>query len=330
MRQRTPPTVFAFGLLTFSALLGSGLQPASAAAQGKRVAYLSSDTKNPFVAAIAKSMEKEAKAAGFSLTIINASFDSALQAQQINDAIAQKYDALAVQAVSAHALIPALTQAKQSGVPIVLVNNPIEPGHENLYVAYVGEDQTELGRSTARSLLEGAGERKSLKTAILAGTLSEATPQMRIDGFKEVVGKDPRVKIVATEDAKWNMAVSEQIAGQLFARFAAQGGLDAIFAMSDQMAQGIIQAAKGADVPLGRTDGKLLIVTSDCMKFGMANIRSGLQYSDETVIPTRTGRVAADVIAEFLDGKKVEQQHYLPVQPVTKQSINKFVEACTF
>lgn len=321
--------VLASGILALSILVGGGLQSASAAG-AKRVAYLNTSMKNPFTAAIATSMVKRAKENGFEVTTFDAAFDSARQAQQVNEALSQKYDLIAITPVSAHGIIPSLAHVKAAGVPIVLVNSPIDPGHDDLYLAFVGENQAEIGRSTARSLLKGAGDRKSLRTAIIAGTLSESASHVRLGGFEEIAKKDPRVKIVATEDGKWNMAVSEQIAGQLFARFAAQGGLDAIFAMSDQMAQGVIQAARAADIPLGQTDGKLLIVTSDCLRFGMDNIAAGLQYSDQTVMPTRTGRAAADVIAAHLDGKKVEQQNYLPVQPITKADLDQFRAACTF
>ena len=42
-----------------------------------------------------------------------------------------------------------------------------------------------------------------------------------------------QVQIVAVEDAKWQTDLSERIAGQLFARYAAQGGLDVIYGMPD-------------------------------------------------------------------------------------------------
>lgn len=311
-------------------LLAGAFGTAAADTHNKRIAFVTTSTKMPFIAAIARTMEMEGQARGMKVTVLTAGYDSAAQDQLISDSIAQKYDVLAILAVDAHAVIPGLTRAKQAGLPVVLVNSPIEPGHEDLYATFVGERQEELGRVTAEALIQALTNRKTAKTAIISGTLSEATPQLRIQGFKEAVGKDPRIRILAIEDAKWDMANSERIAGQLFARYAAQGGLDVIYAMADNMAHGVIQAAQSSDVPLGTADGKLIVVSSTCMKFGIDHIRPGQQYSTATQLPTRTGKVSIEVIADLLNGKTVQKHNYLPVEAITSANIGKYAQACTY
>lgn len=313
-----------------AALSASAFGPAAADTKNKRIAFVATSTKNPFIAAIARTIEKEGQARGMKVTVLTSGYDSAAQDQLIGDTIAQKYDAIALLPVDAHAVIPALTRAKQAGLPVVLVNSPIEPGHEDLYTAFVGERQEELGNATGEALVQAVKNRKTAKIAIISGTLSEATPQLRIENFKKAIAKDPKIQILSIEDAKWNMAKSEQIAGQLFARYAAQGGLDAIYAMADNMAHGVIQAAKAADVQLGTSDGKLIVVSSTCMKFGMDHIRAGRQYSTATNLPTRTGRVAIEVIADVLNGKTVRKNNFQPVESITGSNVGKYVKACTY
>jgi ribose transport system substrate-binding protein len=118
--------------------------------------------------------------------------------------------------------------------------------------------------------------------------LAESKPQLRIKGFNAAIAKDPAIQIVVTEDARWDMAISERMAGNLFARFAPQGGLDAIFAMADHMAHGVIQAAKASNIPLGAEQGKLAVISSNCMKFGLTHIKSGEQIATATQL--RYGR----------------------------------------
>lgn len=313
-----------------AALFASAFGPAAADTKNKRIAFVATSTKNPFIAAIARTIEKEGQARGMKVTVLTSGYDSAAQDQLIGDTIAQKYDAIALLPVDAHAVIPALTRAKQAGLPVVLVNSPIEPGHEDLYTAFVGERQEELGNASGEALVHAVKNRKTAKIAIISGTLSEATPQLRIESFKKAIAKDPKIRILSIEDAKWNMAKSEQIAGQLFARYAAQGGLDAIYAMADNMAHGVVQAAKAADVQLGTSDGKLIVVSSTCMKFGMDHIRAGRQYSTATNLPTRTGRVAVEVIADVLNGKTVKKNNFQPVESITGGNVGKYVKACTY
>ena len=311
-----------------AALLAGGFGPAAADTQNKRVAFVATSTKNPFIAAIARTIEQEGQARGMKVTVLTAGYDSAAQDQLISDSIAQKYDALAILPVDAHAVITGLKRAKQAGLPVVLVNSPIEPGHEDLYSAFVGERQEDLGRATGEALVQAVKNRKTAKAAIISGTLSEATPQLRIQGFKEAVAKDPKIQILAIEDAKWDMVNSERIAGQLFARYAAQGGLDVIYAMADNMARGVIQAAQSADVPLGAT--KLIVVSSTCMKFGLDQIRAEQQYSTATNLPKRTGKVTIEVIADLLNGKSVQKNNFQSVEAITRANLGKYVEGCTY
>lgn len=324
MRHKLASTVLAIGLAVGS------LAPAMAGASGKRVAFSATSTKQPFVASLVQTMKEEGAKRGMQITVLTAGYDAAVQAQQITDAIAQKYDAIAVLAIDQHAIVPALVRAKKANIPVVLVNSPIEPGHTDLYLTFVGENKEELGRMAAEAVLTATKDRDTANTAIVSGTLSESTPELQIKAFKEVAAKNPKLKIVAIEDAHWAMDKSEQIAGQLFARFAAQGGLDAVFAMADNMSFGVLQAARAAGIKVGTADHGLVVLSSNCMKFGIEPIRKGEQYATATVLPTRTAKVAADVIADYFEGKTPPKNTYLKVTEITKANVDKYAAACTY
>jgi len=313
-----------------AAILSATSGLAFADATGKRIAYVTTSTRQPFVSATASTIEREGQARGMKVTVLTAGYDSALQDQLVNDVIAQKYDFLAILTVDGQTIIPALTRAKNAGIPVVLVNNPIPDGNESLFVSYVGEDRLELGRVIARSLIDSLKDRSRGRTAILSGTMTDLTPARVIQGIKEVVATVPKVQLVAIEDARWDMAMSERAAGQLFARYTAQGGLDAIIGMADNMTHGAIQAAKAADIPVGTAPGKLINIGGSCMKFGMDHVRSGEQYSTMTVIPSRTGKAAVDVMANYFDGKPVEKFTLMPIEEITKANLEKYAQACTF
>ena len=115
----------------------------------------------------------------------------------------------------------------------------------------------------------------------------------------------------------------------MFARFAAQGGLDVIYGMADNQAAAIVQAAKAANIPLGIEKGKLIVVGSNCLKQGIAGIKAGEQYSTGTQVPTRTGLKAAEMIADHFNGKKLPKKEILPVETITKANVAKWEEACS-
>lgn len=307
------------------------LSPVAHAA-GNKVAYFATGPTNRFVAAVSKAFLAKGKELGLQVTEFDNSYDPAVEAQQIDDAIARKFDALAIMAASEKAIIPALTRAKQAGIPVVLLTNDVSDRAKGLYVSFIGESSVDLGRLAGESLLKALDERgqKEAKVALITGSLAEGNAPARVAGFKKAIEKAPGVKIVATEDAYWDTAKSEQIAGQLFARFASQGGLDAIYAMADNQAVAVTRAAQAAGVELGVEKGKLIVVSSNCDSDGLKAIEEGKQYSTATQVPTAAGEHAAQIVADQLAGKKVPALDNLTAEPITKDNLDKWREACTY
>jgi ABC-type sugar transport system substrate-binding protein len=305
---------------------------ANADPQGKKIAFLVTSPTHPFIAALSKTFITRANSFGMEVNTVSQHFDAALQAQQVDDAIARKFDVLAIIAGSEQAIIPALSRAKQAGVPVILINSPPRDGSEDLYLSFVGEDHVELGRITGLSVLKALkdGGREGGKVALITGSLQEGVGPRRVLGFREAMKTNPQAQIVSVEDAKWQTDLSERIAGQLFARFAVQGGLDAIYGMADNQAAAIIQAAKSANIALGTEKGKLIVVGSNCLKQGIAGIKAGEQYSTGTQVPTRTGLKAAEMIADYFNGRKLPKNEILPVETITKANVAQWEEACSY
>ena len=300
----------------------------AASPKGKRIIHLTGPVQNPFLNEVARSLTETAKKHGMSVTVQSTPYDAALQAQQIDDAIAQKYDMIAILSISEHGAVPPLIRAKRAGVPVLLVNSPIVPGHDDLYVSFVGEEQSVLGQlagmAMAKALPDGG------RIALVTGTLTDGTAPRRVAGFKAEIAKHPKIKIVAIEDAKWSTTLSERVAGQLFARYAATGGLDGIYAMADNQSAAVVKAAESAGIPLGTGKGKLVVISSNCMKPGIDYIKAGKQYSTATQMPTRTGRVSAEVIAAYFRGEKIKKKNILKMELITRENVAKFEKPCTF
>jgi ABC-type sugar transport system substrate-binding protein len=305
---------------------------AASAQQGKRIAHFTAAASNPFIQAMTKALTERAKALGMEVTTFASPYDPALQAQQIDDAIARKYDLLAINAVSEQAILPVLNRAKQAKIPVLLVNAPPKPGSEDLFISFVGENHEELGKVTGQAALRALKEsgRDGGKVALITGSLQEGVGPRRVAGFREALKANPKAQIVAVEDAKWDTAVSEKIAGQLYARFAPQGGLDLVYAMADNQAHGAIRAAEAAKLPLGSKPGQLIVLSSNCLRMGMDNIKAGKQYSTGNQVPGRTGARAAEMIADHFAGKSLPKYAYLPVEAIDRSNLAKWEGMCSF
>jgi ribose transport system substrate-binding protein len=305
---------------------------AAAESKGKKIAFLQTLATHPYVVATTKAFRGRAEALGMEVTFFTSMLDAALQAQQIDDAIARKFDLVVVVPTSEQAVVPALARAKQAGVPVVIVNNTPKADTEELYLTFVGQDQTEMGRLAGEAMLNALKDsgRTGGKVAMITGALQQGIAPRRVNGFREALKENPKVQIVAVEDARWDTATSERIAGQLYARFAATGGLDAVYGMADNQAVAAIRAAEAAGIAVGGNPSQLIVIGGNCLKEGLDAIKAGKMQSTITQIPTELGVHAADTINDYFSGKKLPKEELLPITTVTKANLAQWEAPCTY
>jgi len=324
---------FVIGLLALLLLgVGFGGGDAAASPQGKRVMLLGTANTNPYIGAWTSTFIKHATQAGMKVTNLSSNYDAAVQSQQVDDAIAQKFDMIVIIYVNDQAIVPALTRAKAAGIPVVLIVTPLKKEYEPLFTSYVGTDHAELGRLAGEEMVKGLQAVGKTKAQIVAvtGAAQQLNVQTRIAAFKAVLAKHPGYQLVASEDGRWNTAMSEKITGELLVRFNARGGVDGVFAMADNQATGAIQAIESAGLKAGVANKGIVVVASNCMKDGILHIRSGQQYGTATQIPTEEAETTAKKVASYFNGEKLKKYELVPVHGITKENVDKFAAGCSY
>jgi ribose transport system substrate-binding protein len=307
-------------------------ETAVASPEGKRVVVLATANTNPYIGAWTSTFAKLATQAGMKVTTLSANYDAAVQAQQIDDAISQKYDLIVLCYINDQAVVPALTRAKAAGIPVILYATPIKKDYEDLFLSYIGTNNSDLGRIAGENLVKALAEEGKTKARVVAITgLAQQTHVIaRMDAFKAVLAQHPDIQLIDTEDGKWNTALTEKITGELLVRYNAQGGLDGVFAMADNQATGAIQAVQSAGLKLGVADKGIVVVASNCMKDGVLHIKSGEQYSTATQIPTEEAQAAVTKITAYFNGTPLQKYETIPVYGVTKSDIDQFAAGCSY
>jgi len=100
--------------------------------------------------------------------------------------------------------------------------------------------------------------------------------------------------------------------------------------MADNMSVAAIKAAQAAGIPVGTGPKQLIVVGGNCLKEGLDAIRAGLQYGTIVQSPTDVGKTAADKINDYFNGKTLPKNVLLPVVPITKANVDKWIGPCTF
>ena len=269
------------GTIAFCAGLTAAIglaAPQALAEGGKRVAFLDGPIADKYIGGMTRSFTETAKANGLDVSVVQSPFDPALQAQQLDDAIAKKVDAIVMMIMSQKALVPALTRAKAANIPVILINTPIP--QEELFTAFVGEDSKALGGMAGHAMADGLAKsgRTSAKVAVIAGSMDEGVAPS-CGGLQASIGIASGYKVVAVEETHWAPPEAERAAGQLLARFSGQGGLDGMYGMNDPLANGARPGRPLGGVKVGSGKGELVVVGGNCLAPGIQDIEQGTMYA---------------------------------------------------
>jgi ABC-type sugar transport system substrate-binding protein len=305
---------------------------ANADAKGKRVALLGTLNTNPYMGAWVSTYIRVAEGFGMKVTNFSSPYDAAIQSQQVDDAIAQKFDMIVIDYLNDQAILPAFIRAKAAGVPVVLFGTPLQREHDDLILSYVGTDHEELGHIAGENMVKALKAESKTKASIAAitGVAQQLQVQQRVAAFRDVLKQNPGFELVAQEDGRWNTAISETIASQLLVRFSARGGIDGFLAMADNQATGIIQAIEAAGLKAGLQQKGIIVVASNCMKDGVLHIKSGEQFSTATQIPTEEAEAAAKKTAAYFNGEPIKKSEIIKSYAVTTDTLPRFEAGCSY
>jgi len=286
--------VLAVAMLPMAAIAQSPSPGASLPAVGKVIGLsVKTITNDPFQAAWVDSATKTVESLGGTVQLLVAGGETAVasQASQLADLVAQQVDGIIISALDGAAVIPALQQAKDAGIPVILVDQPIQAGNEALYETLIATDNVKAGRDLATYLVTTMPD-AALKVAIIEGAPGSVAGDDRLKGFLEGLSSNG-ITPVASATGEWQnakaLAAMENI-------LTANPDLQAVLSASDVMTDGIIQALAGA----GKTDVKVLAI--DGSKVGIQGVLDGKILADNTQDPMAMGSKAAEYIVGIATG----------------------------
>jgi len=209
-------------------------------------------------------------------------------------------DAVAL-APQSDAVLPVVREFARARVPVFFFNAPRQiEGAE--VVSYVGYRQQEAGREVGRYLARVLRGRGSI--LVLKG-LPTTTSLDRVAGFRAEIARYPHLRIVATRQADWE----RDRARRVVARVLEAHPLDAIFAVSDEMALGASDAVAAA----GRR-GEIFVVGLDGTRAALQAIREGALTATLDTNPREMGRILMRTVVRGLNRReRVEPEILSPI-----------------
>jgi ABC-type sugar transport system substrate-binding protein len=300
------------------------------ALKGKKVAYVACSDLNRWCRKGRSLIIGALQAKGVIVTDLQDPYDPVLQAQHLDQAIAQKPDLIVLLATNARSVVPGLRRAKAAGIPVINFVGPTVPQSQEFFLASIENGHRQLGEFAATNLVEGLKKEGRTTGNIIVVTGAQVQPEVavRMDGFKSVMDKYPEYKVVDIQDGNWDQGKTADIARTLFAKYADKGGVQGAFGMADHMAAGIIEAAQQAGIPVGVDNNGLVVVASNCFEIGMVNIGKGLQYGTSTQAADPTAAFAIPLIEKALAGENIPKRSLMEESRITKDNVEQWRAIC--
>jgi ribose transport system substrate-binding protein len=278
-----------------------------------RVAFVMKTLNHPFFLDMKRGADEAAARLGVDLVVQAAEreLDVEKQMQIIENLIQTGVQALCVTPSGSREIVSALAKANRAGIPVVVADTRVDPAAATAaglkLATFVGSDNYEGGRLAGQYVVKLTGGRA--KVGILEGIPGHETGDSRLRGFRDGVAGAAGVAIVASQPANWERDQGFTVFQNMLQ---AHPEIDAVFACSDLMALGAVEAIAAAN----RT-GKVRVVGFDALDDARKAIDKGQMAASVAQSPREMGRLSVESAVKLLRGEAVAADQKVAIELVT-------------
>lgn len=219
-------------------------------------------------------------------------FDDAQQKQEnqitaIRNFIQQEVDYIVLAPVTETGWDTVLKEAKDAGIPVIIVDRMIDVSDDSLFTAWVGSDFRAEGDKAVEWLDQKFGD-EELNIVHIQGTIGSSAQIGRTEGLEAGVEAHSKWNIVAQQTGEFTQAKGQEVMESVLKQ---NSDIDVVYCENDNEAFGAIDAIQAA----GKTCGKdgITVISFDATKAGLTE--------------TLNGKISYDVECNPLHGPRVEK-----------------------
>ena len=256
-----------------------------------------------------------AKAAGVDLVVFNANNVPSAQNDAIETYITQKVDGIILIAIDVNGVKPAITAAKNAGIPVIAIDAQIPEGDN---VSFVGVDNTKAGGEIGKFFADYVKNEMSGTAKVgVIGALNSFIQNQRLDGFKAAVEESgQKIEFLNTVDGQNVQDVALSAAENLMT---ANPDMTALYATGEPALLGAVSAVASQ----GRGDS-IKVFGWDLTKSAIDGIDQGFVTAVIQQDPAGEGKAAVEALVKLKKGEKIDPIINVPVTIVTKENVDDY------
>lgn len=291
----------ALALATAAAFVGcSTSEQAGNAKKTIKVGFSQIGAESAWRTAETRSIIEEAKKRGIDLKFSDAQQKQENQIKALRSFIAQGVDAIVLAPKVKSGWDVVLREAKEAGIPVVLVDRGIEVSDPSLYTTLIASDFVEEGRMAAEWLAKKTGGK--CRIVQLEGTPGSDPANDRRKGFEEAIAKYPGMQIIASQTGDFRRSEGKRVMANIINAKGKE--IQAVYAHNDDMGLGAIQALEAAGMNPGRD---VLVVSIDGVHDAFQAMIDGKLNTTVECNPL-LGPAAFDAVERILRNEKLPKR----------------------
>ncbi len=199
-----------------------------------------------------RDIEEKAEEYGISLMMENANQKQENQIAAIRRFIAYRVDVIAFSPIVEEGWDNVLKEARDAGIPVVLVDRTIRTGDETLYESMIGADFYHEGVMAAEYLLRKADDlgKDRLNIVEITGTEDSTPMKQRHEGFFDTIEGDERMNLLESVSGDFLRSRGAECMDYLLETYG--DSIDVIYSHNDEMTMGALPRIEEAGYEPGR------------------------------------------------------------------------------
>ena len=258
---------------------------------------------------------------GFELMFDDAQQKQDKQIMAIRNFTQQEVDAIVLAPVMETGWDTVLQEAKDSDIPVIVVDRMVDVSDTNLFTAWIGSDFKKEGKIACewlKSYTEAKGiAPEELHIVDIQGTLGASAQIGRTNGLNEAAeqyGWD----IVDAVPADYTQAKGKEVMQRLLSE---HDNINVVYAENDNEAIGVIEAIEEAGKKAGPDikGGDILVISFDAAHSGLSKVLEGKIALDVECNPLQ-GEDLKNIINAVVSGNEYNKYTYVDEKAFTADS----------
>lgn len=238
-------------------------------------------------------------------------FDDAQQKQEnqiaaIRNFIQQEVDYIVLAPVTETGWDTVLQEAKDAGIPVIIVDRMIDVSDDSLYTAWVGSDFRSEGDKAAAWIVDNFKDKPEVNIVHIQGTIGSSAQIGRTAGLEDAVAKNSNLKIIAQQSGEFTQAKGQEVMESVLKQ---NDKIDVVYCENDNEAFGVIDALEAAGKTYGK-DGDIKIISFDATNAGLTDTLAGKINYNVECNPLHGPRVEK-IIKQLENGETPDKKAYV-------------------